>query len=729
MDDDDPPSLSRLCLQSACRDLRALCRVCVDGSLQFSSCPVFPQELSDLLIHTMAQQGVLNDQTISVFRSTECLRLKRVCIRSCHLSADAFRKALCSHRLKELDASRLRGDISVSDILQGLSSNQHCRQSLQRLTLTGLDLFSSTSDGRLSFSSLRALRSLGLAWTQLDDSALEEICSLPLLDSLDISCTAVTDLTPLLNLKSHLHSLTAHGLHHLDMSTASLLSILAKLDQLRHLDISNDRLDTDSECPAAVVQLLERPEILPALESLDVSGWSGVSDALLKVFVEARQGMRFLGLLATGAGGSDFLSQEGNLKVAGECNLTQLCEALRRYREREVLLQRALLHLHNLTNQLDIGSQPDALRLVCAGMQTHSKSAGVQLVATACVFNLTNLELAMRMPNRLLGSVVQQLTSTMRNFPSHEQIQKNCLLSLCSDHILQTAPFNRYEAVKQVMNCLSLYEDLTLQRMSVAVVSLLISKLSVEEIGQLGAEEFIIKQLLSIVQKRASVGAMDSTLKFALSALWNLTDETPNSCRIFLQNQGLELYMELLETYYFDSTVQQKVLGLLNNVAEVEDLREQLMEEDLLEYILALLHGPAVEVGVSYFAGGVLANLASGRGPEWTLDTQLRDTILSRLHSSVMSWTPPDHKMVSYRSFQPFYPLLDLSQPSGVQLWALWGIQLVIRQNVAQYRTLLEEEGGLHKLRDLTSDPDVHRDVHTLALNILHLLETQQNSS
>ncbi|KAL6491392.1 hypothetical protein MHYP_G00017370 [Metynnis hypsauchen] len=181
------------------------------------------------------------------------------------------------------------------------------------------------------------------------------------------------------------------------------------------------------------------------------------------------------------------------------------------------------------------------------------------------------------------------------------------------------------------MMCLSLYEDQTLQRMSVAVVSLLVSKLSVEEIGQLGAEEFIIKQLLSIVQQRASVGAVDSTLKFALSALWNLTDETPKACRMFLQNQGLELYTELLETYFFDSSVQQKVLGLLNNVAEVEDLREWLMEEDLLKYILALLHSPVVEVGVSYFAGGVLANLTSCRGPEWRLDAELRNTILNKL--------------------------------------------------------------------------------------------------
>uniref|UniRef100_A0A8B9J452 Uncharacterized protein n=1 Tax=Astyanax mexicanus TaxID=7994 RepID=A0A8B9J452_ASTMX len=250
LEGDAPPALSRLCVECVCGNLPVLCRVCgEDGSLRFCWCPVLPQELSDLLINTMAQQGVLDDRTVGVFRSTECLRLKRVCIRSCRLSAHSFSQALCSHRLQELNMSHLQGDITVSDVLQGILSNQHCRQSLQRLALTGLDLLSSSSDGRLRFSSLRALRTLGLAWTRLDDAMLEDICSLPLLDSLDISGTAVTDLTPLLNLQSHLRSLTAHGLHHLDMSTTSLLSILSKLDQLRHLDISNDRLDTDSECP------------------------------------------------------------------------------------------------------------------------------------------------------------------------------------------------------------------------------------------------------------------------------------------------------------------------------------------------------------------------------------------------------------------------------------------------------------------------------------------------
>lgn len=56
-----------------------------------------------------------------------------------------------------------------------------------------------------------------------------------------------------------------------------------------------------------------------------------------------------------------------------------------------------------------------------------------------------------------------------------------------------------------------------------------------------------MQQLLAIVQQKAMVAAVDSTLKFALSALWNLTDETPAAAENFLSCQGLELYEEVLE--------------------------------------------------------------------------------------------------------------------------------------------------------------------------------------
>lgn len=72
-------------------------------------------------------------------------------------------------------------------------------------------------------------------------------------------------------------------------------------------------------------------------------------------------------------------------------------------------------------------------------------------------------------------------------------------------------------------------------------------QLSTEESTQLNKDIFIMKQLLAIVQQKAMVGVADSTLKFALSALWNLTDEMPAAACNFIKCQGLELYEEVLE--------------------------------------------------------------------------------------------------------------------------------------------------------------------------------------
>lgn len=57
----------------------------------------------------------------------------------------------------------------------------------------------------------------------------------------------------------------------------------------------------------------------------------------------------------------------------------------------------------------------------------------------------------------------------------------------------------------------------------------------------------VSQQLLAIVQQKAMMGVVDSTLNFALTALWNLTDEIPAAAHNFIKCQGLELYEEVLE--------------------------------------------------------------------------------------------------------------------------------------------------------------------------------------
>ncbi|XP_034387244.1 LOW QUALITY PROTEIN: protein zyg-11 homolog [Cyclopterus lumpus] len=739
-DEASPPALADLCLTHVSQNLEWFCVKRPDGSLRFREAVLFPQELADQLLAKMATEGLLNDSTVGVFRTCEYLRLRRACVRTARISAEAFQKALCSHRLLELDAARVNADLTIPDILQGLATNKYCQESLQRLVLTGLTMSSLEEPIRYRFSSLRGLRSLSLANVDFYNSGMADVCSLPRLESLDLSNTSVTNLRPLLGLKERLRSLTLHQLKRLEMSTEQLLGVIGQLDALQHLDISDDKQFTSD----VARQLLGQRGILPALVSLDVSGRKQVTDAAVKAFVEERPGMTFVGLLATDAGFSDFLSGEGTLKVTGEAYETQVCEALRRYSEREGFVREALFHLFSLTHVME-KPRPDILKLVVLGMRNHPATLNVQLAASACVFNLTKQDLAAGMPVRLLSTVTQLLLEAMRTFPNHQQLQKNCLLSLCSDRILQEVPFNRFEAAKLVMQWLCNHEDQNMQRMAVAIISILAAKAFLSCFvlhaktfcfSQLsnGADGlswepscFIVKQLLHIVCQKATKGVVDATLKFTLSALWNLTDESPTTCRHFIENQGLDLFIKVLESFPNESSIQQKVLGLLNNIAEVGELHVELMVQGFLDHISTLLHSPEVEV--SYFAAGILAHLTSRGADAWTLGPELRSSLLEQLHDVIMKWPAPECEMVAYRSFNPFFPLLECFHTPGVQLWAAWAMQHVCSKNAARYCSMLLEEGGLQQLQLVHTNPQTHKDVKLLATSILESLQRHRGGT
>lgn len=268
---------------------------------------------------------MLNDTTVGIFRNCKELRLRRVSIRCCPVSAEAFRLALCPHRLQELDASWVSGGLTGANIISGLASNPECRVSLQRLWLNGLHLdWEALQDGegvRLGFSTLQGLRMLNIANTDLTDSVLEDICTLPQLENLDISCTAVSQLTALLECKNTLRSLTAHRLRQLDMSPARLLAVLSQFHTLKHLDFSDDHFTVDDsdgrDGDETVLQVLEgSPQVLPSLVSLDISGRKRITEAAVRAFVGARSGLLFLGLLATGVSSCDAVSAQKNLKVS-----------------------------------------------------------------------------------------------------------------------------------------------------------------------------------------------------------------------------------------------------------------------------------------------------------------------------------------------------------------------------------------------------------------------------
>ncbi|XP_035107396.1 protein zyg-11 homolog A isoform X12 [Callithrix jacchus] len=352
------------------------------------------------------------------------------------------------------------------------------------------------------------------------------------------------------------------------------------------------------------------------------------------------------------------------------------------------------------------------------GMRNHPLDLPVQFTASACALNLTRHGLAKGMPVRLLSEVTCLLFKALKNFPHYQQLQKNCLLSLTNSRILVDVPFDRFDAARFVMRWLCKHENPKMQTMAVSVTSILALQLSPQQTAHLEELFMAVKELLAIVKQKTTENLDDVTLLFTLKALWNLTDESPAACKHFIENQGLEIVIQVLETFS-ESAIQSKVLGLLNNIAEVRELSSKLVTEDVLKHINSLLWSREMEV--SYFAAGIIAHLTSDRWLWISRDVQRR-ILLQDLHSTIQNWTSSSCKMtalVTYRSLKTFFPLLgNFSQPE-VQLWAVWAVYHVCSKNPSKYCKMLVEEEGLQLLCDIQEHSEATSQAQQIAASIL----------
>jgi Zyg-11 family protein len=70
--------------------------------------------------------------------------------------------------------------------------------------------------------------------------------------------------------------------------------------------------------------------------------------------------------------------------------------------------------------------------------------------------------------------------------------------------------------------------------------------------------------------------------KIIIGGTFDFTDESPTTCGVFLEEGGLDLFLEVLQTFPGEATVETKVLGLVNNIAEVPDLRHRLLKPNFI---------------------------------------------------------------------------------------------------------------------------------------------------
>ncbi|XP_025110002.1 protein zyg-11 homolog B-like [Pomacea canaliculata] len=731
---DTPISLQECCVDFICDNLAALCDIQTPENKQnrlvFKDAEVcFHSDLSEQLLTTLCSKGKLNDEVLGLFDSNGTT-LRRVSIHDAQVTTKGLR-VLKSHRISELEITGLKG-VPVNDLIGCLGE----------WTLTNLRVLNVSNNTFLnnakfcvvvSLSKLKNLHSLNVSFTEFNTHGLEIIAEdLPCLENLDISSTLISDISSLRKCKDRLKMLSMYNLQL--SNNDEVVTVLCELAHLRHLDVSSDALGqsfmTVHQGQFRVSSLLERTSAHPQIVSLDISGRDEVPEPLLRCYLETHAHLQFLGLSLTRASEYSLFMESSSdcsshIVVTGEASVPQLMEALRRYVNRSVYIQKTLFRLFTFSQGF-VKPREDIIKLVLPGMKMHPKQLGVQMAATACLYNLTKGELGPRIHPACLQQVVNLTLQAMENFPNHQQLQKNALLTLCSDRILQDVTFDRFHCAKLVMECLCAFEDISMNRMSVAICSILAAKISTEQTSVLGSKPRYMRKLLSLVKSRMETQNFDITLKFTLSALWNLTDESPPTCGVFLSEQGLDLFMNMLQSLGNVEAenrvqVETKILGLLNNIAEVKTLRQDLMREDFIMLVRQLLR--TTHIDVSYFAAGIIAHLASDGEEAWRdIAGMQRADILEELGEVVAGWEQPQGEMVAYRSFSPFFPLLDCFDTPSVQLWAVWAIQHVCTKNGDRYCPLLQEEGGVDRIHRLIMTHNADSSLSQISSDILDRL-------
>ena len=409
--------------------------------------------ISESLLTSLSESGRLTDLLMQeVFRPEIC-RLEAVFIPNASNLTKKGLRMLRGHRVKHLEVIGLTkatineligclGEYTLNNIISLCVARSSFISTAKFCVVVGL-------------AKLRNLRHLDISHTDITHCGLEIIVEdLPHLQSLNISATKVQDISPLRKCKNRLKSLIMYNLRPQGSDTfASFFKVLSELDSLVKLDISDDMdkpIDTFHRGGSSVSLLLKRPDIFSKLKYLDISGMEGIELDDLKRFISYKaslgenHALQFLGLVQTGMCHSDsftqYIKETGSyysLTVTGWTTQEQILNSLKVYVDRPAFIQKCLCHLYNYTINDIPDPRVDIIEIILNVMKKHSKIIEIQLAATACLYNLTKGKVAEKIHPKWLGNVVSGTLNAMEHFPNHQQLQKNALLTLCSDRILQ----------------------------------------------------------------------------------------------------------------------------------------------------------------------------------------------------------------------------------------------------------------------------------------------------
>ncbi|CAH1179540.1 unnamed protein product [Phaedon cochleariae] len=729
---DAPDSLVDICFNYVNKHLETVCKCdSSTGDLQLMDGLALPVELCERLLNVRCNSLTpVNSKFINIFKNTDCTRIKRVRLRKSEIQ-DKDLEILLKHRLTELDISHSPGlTANCIKYITGYGGN---------LVSLGIgentEIFSPEGYSKLdqedyenSFifltPNLKRLSLRGLASMQPEFYMLL-LNPLTNLTHLDLSnCSDLHNFSYTKHL-SNLHSLILYNVSGID----SKLHAICKLINLRHLDISQSK-EENGKYKKGTKILQTIVECLPMLTSLDISGTNlagrGVAETMYGCVSDipglnsrVNNPFQYLGLYET--------SHDACLRhdipaklIAGNANEEQILVAALAYLDRTDMLQKVMNELFHLFRFENIEHVGQALNIVLEAMNRHIDERHIQISGSATLFYIvkgTGRELHDDV--NVKRKIITTLLNGMSAHKKDDTMMRNGCLTLCQFKIPMDVLFDYERLVNILLHSVDgMAQESFVQRIGIYLLNSLACQVDGDQkvkLGELGA----IEKMIWLIRDRLDRGICDDVLEVAWSTMWNVTDETPENCRKFLEHMGMQHFLLCLEKFPDKEELLRNMMGLLGNVAEVKELRDFLQTSEYLSVFSTLLDSESDGIEVSYNAAGVISHIASDGADSWTVVAPSRGFVLGKMVSAIDRWDLDSQRNINYRSFEPILHLVQVYHTPECQQWAVWALANLTKVYPEKYCVLVETEGGLHLLQEVIMHPLPPMRVKNLAAVVL----------
>ncbi|KAH3798346.1 protein zer-1 homolog [Dreissena polymorpha] len=528
------------------------------------------------------------------------------------------------------------------------------------------------------------------------------------------------------------------------------LDNLMKLRTLRHLDISQAE-DTNWYLPVQYRNPTERIAnllaALPFLRSLDISGtnlagdlpWEPVSHRLEPKKSEEPEEpcglpgndgrtFEFLGLLNC-PGDPCRRKKLPAVKVTGDGSEEQIILSLNVYRDKPTLLTRAFNALFNKFRFETVKAHCAALEAIVEGMERNKHDKHVQISGSASLFYIVKGSRKPFITHVQKRRVIYCLLDAMERHITELTMMRNGCLTLCHFNIPDEV-LHCYNRLVRVLIQMLKHEhnDDFLLRIGIFLLNSLACQVESEQKKVLGDLE-IVEVMCKIIQNKLKNKVCDEILEVCWSTLWNVTDETESNCTRFMNQQGMYLFLDCFNEFSDKEELLRNMMGLMGNIAEVQKLRQNLMNEEYVTVFTNFLESKKDGIEVSYNAAGVLSHLLSDGEEAWRVEIPSRDEVILRIVQAIQRWPLESQRNINYRSFGPILNLVRCFRSHASQYWAVWALCNLTKVYPDKYIKLLKEEGGLEILEKVTRDPRPITAIKELARQVIDRVQMPVEAS